>query len=97
MQCKDIPDLPILEFLRDLPNHEHPGLEHIKRTGCPWGGFDNSVLIAMPQGQNTPHKLVLSKMNILIRRGLVDGCACGCRGDFAITEKGLNFIEGVKL
>lgn len=27
-------------------------------------------------------------MASLIRRGLVDGCGCGCRGDFMITDKG---------
>jgi len=30
-------------------------------------------------------KLLLAKMSKLIRRGLVDGCACGCRGDFTLT------------
>lgn len=29
-----------------------------------------------------PPKLVLAKARKLIRRGLVTGCACGCRGDF---------------
>jgi hypothetical protein len=31
---------------------------------------------------NMPEKVVLAKAKRLIRRGLVDGCACGCRGDF---------------
>ena len=26
-----------------------------------------------------------TKMAALIARGLVEGCACGCRGDFVIT------------
>ena len=28
-----------------------------------------------------PQKLVLAKARKLIRRGLLNGCACGCRGD----------------
>lgn len=32
---------------------------------------------------NMPAKLVLSKAKNLIRKGLLDGCDCGCRGDFA--------------
>lgn len=35
-----------------------------------------------------PQKVILAKMNALIRRGFVSGCGCGCRGDFAITERG---------
>jgi hypothetical protein len=76
MQCKDIPDAPVLAFLADL--------------GAPasWFGneFDSSVTHAMPAG--TPEKLALAKMGMLMRRGLVDGCTCGCRGDFELTDKG---------
>ena len=76
MQCKDIPDIPILEFL--LKNKGH---------WCNWYFKDQyDVRQAMPK--NIPHeKLILSKMRRLIKRGLVVGCNCGCRGDFEITEK----------
>lgn len=29
-----------------------------------------------------PRKVVLAKARKLIKRGLMDGCACGCRGDW---------------
>lgn len=29
-----------------------------------------------------PEKVVLAKAKRLIERGLINGCACGCRGDF---------------
>lgn len=88
MQCKDIPDAPVLAFLRDLP--DIPGMPGVQCSGT-WywrDGFkpENSVLRAMPTG--TPEKLGLAKMRMLIRRGLVDGCPCGCRGDFTLTAKG---------
>lgn len=39
--------------------------------------------------QAMPWKIVLSKARRLIeRRGLLDGCPCGCRGDFELTAKG---------
>jgi len=83
-QCKDIPDQPILEFL----------LAH-KGTWCNWFGldaaFDRSVRVAMPI--DTPDRLVLAKMRMLMRRGLVQGCDCGCRGDFEITPKGEAFLK----
>lgn len=31
-----------------------------------------------------PEKIVLAKAKRLIRRGLISGCGCGCRGDFQI-------------
>ena len=37
-----------------------------------------------------PEKVVRAKAKRLIRRGLVTGCTCGCRGDFEITSE---FIE----
>lgn len=76
MQCKDIPDRPVLEFLDDLDGE--------------WAGWCTSgmpdVATAMPPSVSP--KLVLAKMRQLIKRGLVDGCGCGCRGDFVLTDRG---------
>lgn len=76
-QCKDIPERPILELLAHNPDKWHT-----------WGTGYYMVTVqdAMPEG--TPPKLQLAKMRSLMRRGLVGGCGCGCRGDFAITESG---------
>lgn len=86
MQCKDIPDVPVLSFLRSL-----------SRSGT-WFDFkplpDNTVVRAMPAG--TPRKLVLAKMSMLIKRGLVDGCSCGCRGDFVLTDLGRAYLLRVE-
>lgn len=87
MQCKDIPDKPILKFVF---RHGGIGCQWFENgDGTPMG--DRSVLHAMPAG--TPQKLALAKMGMLIRRGLVEGCTCGCRGDFEITEKGREFLS----
>ena len=80
MQCKDIPDIPILKFVAGQPI-----------WGTWFAGFDNSVDQAMPK--DVPPKLVHAKMNMLLRRGVIDGCPCGCRGDYEITEKGKREIE----
>lgn len=83
MQCKDIPDRPILEFLASLNGrsaHWHdPELE-------------TSVRRAMPP--QTPPKLACAKMAMLIRRGVVDGCPCGCRGDYTLTDAGRAVLAG---
>lgn len=75
MQAKDIPEAPVLRFLATLT---------ISATWYP--GFANSVQHAMPDG--TPEKVVLAKMRAMVKRGLVSGCACGCRGDFMLTPSG---------
>lgn len=80
MQAKDIPELPVLQFLAKLPPN---------RSATWYGNAEfmpeTSVIAAMPSG--TPEKVALAKMRALIKRGFVDGCGCGCRGDFVITEK----------
>lgn len=85
MQCKDIPDRPILEFLASNKGYL-----------CNWFGdeYERSVTHAMPKP--LPDKLALAKMRQMIRRGVVKGCQCGCRGDFEITEKGLTELDAIK-
>ncbi len=82
-QCKDIPDRPILEFLAKLPQPAN------------WGWPDetnpDSVRHAMPA--DIDDRLVVAKMRMLIRRGLVHGCGCGCRGDFEITAAGKDYLK----
>jgi predicted transcriptional regulator len=41
---------------------------------------------------NVPDKIKIAKMAKLIGRGLVDGCPCGCRGNYVITEKGIEYL-----
>lgn len=42
-----------------------------------------------------PEKVVLAKAKTLIRRGIIDGCCCGCRGDFWLTGKGRELVAAV--
>ena len=39
-----------------------------------------------------PAKVVYAKFYQLKKRGLVDGCECGCRGDYCLTFKGAETI-----
>lgn len=86
MQCKDIPDEPIIQFLR-----EHAGPFKWATWGPSYGSMP-TVQDAMPTG--TPPKLQLAKMRMLIRRGIVQGCPCGCRGDFYLTESDPYNVQG---
>jgi len=82
MQCNDVPDVPILEFVWTVNNSN--------RWANWYFGDDADVHPAFPQ--DVPDKLVHAKMNRLIARGLLDGCTCGCRGDYVVTAKGCEFI-----
>lgn len=83
MQCKDVPDRPILAFLDSLDG----------KWGAWYPDWENSVMQAMPLG--TPEKVAIAKMSRLIERGLVDGCGCGCRGDYELTPKGKAMLAEV--
>lgn len=80
LQCKDIPTLPILQLMASEPDHW-------------WYWFEGnwSITPAMPEG--TPSKLVRAKMNQLIHKGIIDGCPCGCRGDYELTDKGRALVN----
>ena len=95
MQCKDIPVIPVLEFLAycataDFQKCGKWGTSHTNDGRL----FENSVQHAMPAG--VPYKVVQAKMASLISRGLVSGCTCGCRGDFELTGKGKSFLDAAK-
>jgi hypothetical protein len=98
-QCKEIPTLPVLQFLASMPeNPNHPGTY---RTATwywdPESDYypQDSVGHAMPRG--TVPKLILAKMRMLRRAGLVAGCDCGCRGNFELTDKGRLRIRSLSL
>ena len=83
MQCKDIPDIPILQFLAGFNEDQWCFL-------CDRESHARFILHAMPH--DVPLKLARAKMAQLIHRKLVDGCSCGCRGDFVLTDKGREFL-----
>lgn len=86
MKTKDIPDRPILEYLANNQGEwTMLWCGHLKKDL-----EVKDVYYAMPE--NTHEKLALSKMRSLYKRGLIDGCPCGCRGDWEITDKGLAYI-----
>lgn len=74
---------------KDIP--DEPILRLLETRNGEWTLWWD-ITKAMPEG--VPEKVVLAKMASLIRRGLVDGCACGCRGDFVLTEKGKATLTG---
>ncbi len=44
--------------------------------------YCGAIYWQMAKKMGVPKKVILAKAKSLIRRGIIDGCACGCRGDF---------------
>ncbi len=89
IQAKHVDKLPILKFLSELGEWAC-----IFNTGAGENReelFDNSVWHAIPK--EVPYKVGRAAMANLIKRGLVDGCTCGCRGDFVLTDKGREVLK----
>jgi hypothetical protein len=60
-------------------------LEAERRTaglGASWTRPEDYATLMMPE------KVVLAKARALLKRGLIAGCGCGCRGDFRVTPAG---------
>ena len=74
LQCKDIPTQPILDY---LATNGGIGCSH-------WASFERSVRKVMPPEVND--NLAQAKMSSLMRKKLVNGCDCGCRGDWELAK-----------
>lgn len=70
--CKDIPER---DFLK--------AVELIREAQGYWVNR-----IELAEFLNIKPKIVLAKAHKLIKRELLDGYDCGCRGDFEVTSKG---------
>mgnify|MGYP001557831307 FL=1 len=87
IQAKDIPDRDVLKVVAHI-NDAHD------RWACRYLGIGGlNTFGSYPILEVWPEKVMLAKCASLIRRGLIDGCACGCRGDFRITEKGRELLR----
>lgn len=78
MQSKDIDTLALLKFIERKQSE-------LQRRVLVWD-------FALPYF-DLPDNLLRAKLAKLIKRGLMDGCTCGCRGDFELTEAGCDYIK----
>jgi hypothetical protein len=85
LQVKHIPDDAVLTLIRSLANtsriyRTRTGFETFTTKSASW--YDIQRL-----WDNVPPKLMLAKLRNMERRGLIDGCPCGCIGSFTVIEK----------
>lgn len=88
MKAADIPDAAILRIVERVTSTHMPG----SRDPYPWA----TMFDVEPAFPDAPYKVVHAKARALIRRGLLDGCDCGCRGDWSLTDKGRAFLSATE-
>lgn len=73
MQAKDVSDEVMLNALAITR-----GRHGVERWSSLW-----DVQEALPK---IPPKVVLAKLKSMVKRKIIDGCTCGCRGDFELVS-----------
>ena len=63
---------------RLLNDFHDPTATFLSPNACTWTIADR---------EGWPVKVAMAKLRKMERQGLVDGCACGCRGDWTILEE----------
>lgn len=51
------------------------------------------TLASAPELVDVPEKVLLAKLRAMKRKKLIDGCGCGCRGDWEPLEAGWKRLE----
>lgn len=95
MQAKDL-DTKII--LTELAKYQGKWSTWGEKEYCdPETGEPYMYNIQIRTYPNVPTKLFLAKMKKIIAQGLSGGCDCGCRGDYEITDKGLELIGQTRI
>lgn len=83
-KCKDIEDVPLLKFIDEKQKEKRAAN---KGSWVHVWDFEGTSYFDLPD------RLFRAKMGKLIKRKLVSGCNCGCRGDYELTGFGRALIE----
>jgi hypothetical protein len=75
VKASDIPDKAILDVIDAMP---------VTQYGYKRWALVRDLEAVLPE---YPRKVILAKCRSLIKRKIIDGCTCGCRGDFERVPK----------
>lgn len=79
MQAKDIPDDLFVQAVAECSLRQ--AREWLAASA--WcNRYDVTEWLSERMGVAVPEKVVLAKARAVIKKGRMDGCPCGCRGDF---------------
>jgi hypothetical protein len=74
VKASDLSESAILQLLS-----ERPGVAHTH-----WEAYGPMPRVYDPTHPDAPIKVLSAKLRGLVRRGVIRGCACGCRGDWQV-------------
>ena len=60
---------------------------------CVEHGMWTMTTLVAERYPDAPYKVVAAKLSKLLKRGLLSGCDCGCRGDWELTAKGREWLK----
>lgn len=83
-QAKDISDEAFLTAVAEMEYEPRPYIiphDRVPHWVSRWDLHEQRF-------PDVPQKVLLAKARKLIRQNRLDGCWCGCRGDFEIPTKG---------
>ncbi len=76
MKASDVPEDTVIALIREL------GASNAAKWAFLW-----DIQGRLPQ---FPPKVVKAKLAAMVKRGVIGGCGCGCRGDFHIKDERKN-------
>lgn len=79
MKASDLSDERILSVLRQHEGRWHTSL----------GPSEFMPHVYDPAYPDAPRKVLTAKLRSMKRRGLINGCECGCRGNWFVGEERL--------
>ena len=95
--ARDIPDIVFLQAVAQCQDPDpHGGWHWALRDDVTraLGGLDRAASVSSDEVPGVPWKVVIAKFRRVNQRGLAGGCDCGCRGDWYLTDKGRQLLEG---
>ncbi len=87
IQAKDIDDRRVLRIISDLRAAE--SRERPRADEYLW----RMVWDIEKRLPDVPGKVLAAKLEALVKRKLIDGCTCGCRGDFFLLPAGRAYLD----
>lgn len=89
IQAKDIPDQVMIDLVDRLSTTPRAYMDSAGNL------FSGKIVTFYPTAASifdicklwdtVPPKVIKEKLRKLIDKGAIDGCACGCRGDFTVV------------
>lgn len=86
IQAKDIPDKALIDLIDRLWNAPRAYLDAAGELVV-FYPTAASIFDICKQWDAIPVKVIQTKLKSLKKRNLIDGCVCGCRGDFTVVHE----------